>query len=66
MPKYEYKCSTCGHVDEIEGRFADPYKCAKERVKGASMKPCGGTKHRVYSFGVGKVKGAGDSPGRTS
>lgn len=61
MAEYEYKCVKCGYVKVIDGKgffvsaqFGDDLTCRHEDMR------------RVYSFGVGKVDGAGGSPARRS
>jgi putative FmdB family regulatory protein len=55
MPRFEYRCSGCGKTKEVVCKF-----------DAISPRCCGGNMLRVFQFAVGKVKGAGESPARTS
>lgn len=56
MPDYEYQCVWCKSVCVLPEAERLPFTCPQ----------CGDQMRRKYSFGVGRVKGAGDSPSRGS
>lgn len=59
---YEYRCQKCGDVLELDKRPADPFYNT-HFCDGAQ---CDGNYARWYSFGVGRVAGAGGSPAKQS
>ena len=65
MPAADYVCEGCGlKVEHIAAEFPDEVG-SLHRV-GSSQEPCMGVFKRVWSFGVGRVPGAGNSPSRAS
>ncbi len=68
MPIYQYECLECGRVDDwpipiedVEEQMVLLCSCAGVDDAGVA----GETPHkRIYSFGLGRVNGAGGSPGR--
>ena len=75
MPRYEYKCDTCGHEFEIQAKMDDPPpKCPREEVVrdsggsplyevGHGDRPmttrCGGPTHKLISRSTFMLKGGG-------
>jgi len=51
MPLYEYKCTKCGKINEVQQKFADPplLKC----------KYCGGSVKKIMSKNTFQLKGNG-------
>ena len=51
MPIYEYRCSGCGHINEVWQRFSDPplVKC----------EVCGGSVKKIISHNTFHLKGPG-------
>ena len=51
MPIYEYKCSKCGHIQEMWQKFSDPPvdRCAL----------CGGSVKKIISNNTFHLKGTG-------
>ena len=51
MPIYEYRCSGCGHINEVWQKFSDP-PLAKCEV-------CGGPVKKIISHNTFHLKGSG-------
>lgn len=51
MPRYDYRCVSCGQVVEVTKTFAAPDPTRHER--------CGGTLRRVFSAPAVKFRGDG-------
>jgi putative FmdB family regulatory protein len=51
MPIYEYRCSGCGHINEVWQKFSDPPldKC----------EVCGGSVKKIISHNTFHLKGSG-------
>ena len=66
MPTFEYRCRECGKRSTIlKNGEASPTMKIEHRDQ--DKEHCMGTFDRVWSgFGVGRIDGAGDTPGRSS
>jgi putative FmdB family regulatory protein len=51
MPVYEYKCSECGHINEVWQKFSDP---PLDRCE-----VCGGLVKKIISHNTFHLKGSG-------
>jgi hypothetical protein len=63
MAEYEFRCAECGERLVLGTQLADPFY---ETHHESSGEKCPGRFIRYYSFGIGKVSGAGGSPGKAS
>ena len=63
MPRYDFQCRECATVSEIT--MDGPLQTMKLEHRDEDGAVCEGTFDRVWTkFGVGRIYGAGDSPGR--
>lgn len=66
MAEYEYTCPSCGYSETNSYPRSDAYPKPHDSVTPDGHIVCRDWLKRDYSFGIGSVKGAGGSPGRSS
>ncbi len=53
MPRYDFRCNTCGNVEEvkrtIENRNRGPRRCTRQPEDVMGSMDCGGTYKRIWT-----------------